>query len=195
MNFFLRRSPAPAAPPQQPDPWTPEGLLVRVRYANLVGAQVLLYTRALSDGQASSDHGVHCLGCTRTWTMTDNTYPRPLDFERGSERAAEHAGECRALPGPIPTRPDDETAVGMLTHRIARSQQADFEFSLHTTEFAADRVLLQRTDGWIYEQFPVIAEQRPDLLAVTTDTTSAGTTHVYHQVQRRANTRTQVAAS
>ncbi|WP_051838601.1 hypothetical protein [Streptomyces sp. NRRL WC-3742] len=182
MNFF-RHSPAI---PQQPEPtrWTPEGLLVPVRYANLVGAHVLLYARALSDGQASSDHGVHCLGCTRSWAMTDSTYPRHLDFQQGNERAAEHASACRALPGPIPARPDDATAVGMLTNRIARSRTG-FEFSLHIAEFAADRVLLQRTDTWIYQQFTGIADRNPDLLAVTTDTTSTGTTHTYHQVRPR----------
>ncbi|MFJ6140524.1 hypothetical protein [Kitasatospora sp. NPDC092286] len=180
-----------------PDQWTPEGLLVRIRFANLAGARVLLYARALSDGQASSEYGVHCLGCTDTWTMTDSrssstTYP--LNFLEGRERANEHAGQCRALPGPLPGRPDDETATGMITTRIARRQR-DHGFSLHVSDFTGDRVLLQRTDAWIHEQLAAIADRRPDLLAITTDTTSTGTTHVYHRVQPHPSTRTQATSA
>ncbi|MET8629791.1 hypothetical protein ABZW30_39735 [Kitasatospora sp. NPDC004669] len=196
MNLF-RRSPAvPPAPPQPPGPdeWTPEGLLVRVRFANLAGARVLLYARSLNDGPASSEHGIHCLGCTGTWTMTTGPSSYPLDFFDGREKANEHAGQCRALPGPLPGRPDDETAIGILTTRIAGAQR-DHEFSLYVSDFTGDRVRLQRTDIWIHEQLAAIADRRPDLLAVTTDTTSSGTTHVYHQVQPRPSTRTRATAA
>ncbi|MFJ4192103.1 hypothetical protein [Kitasatospora sp. NPDC089509] len=196
MHLF-RRSPAPPAPalPAEPDPdqWTPEGLAVRIRYANLAGARVLLYTRDLADAQDSGAHAVHCLGCTRTWTMTDSkpsrSLPYPLNFRDGQEKANEHAGQCRALPSPIPTRPDDATAAAILTTRIAHAQHAQ-GFSLHLADFIGDRVLLQRTDAWIYEQLATIADRRPDLLAAYTDTTTTGTTHYYHRVQPRPTTRT-----
>ncbi|MGA5823525.1 hypothetical protein ACPC54_37380 [Kitasatospora sp. NPDC094028] len=187
MNLF-RRSPTllqPAPMQQQigPDHWTPEGLLVRIRFANLAGARVLLYARALNDGKASAEHGIHCLGCTGTWTTTGSS-SYTLDFFEGREKANEHAGQCRALPGPIPGRPDDEAATRMLTSRIARGQR-DHEFSLYVSDFTADRVFLQRTDAWIHEQLADIANRCRDLLAVSTDTTSIGTTHVYHRVLAR----------
>ncbi|MER7848350.1 hypothetical protein ABTZ03_30940 [Kitasatospora sp. NPDC096077] len=199
---LLRRSPAPPAPalPAEPDPdhWTPAGVTVRIRYANLAGARVLLYTRDLADRQDSSTHGVHCLGCTGTWTMTDSkpsrSTPYPLDYWDGQEKANEHAGRCRALPGPIPGRPGDETAAGILTTRIARAQHGQ-GFNLHIGDFTGDRVLLQRTDAWIYRQLATIADRRPDLLAVITDTTSTGTTHVYHRVQPHPSTRTQTTTT
>jgi hypothetical protein len=167
-GLFTRTRPMPVEP-SAPDPdselwpesWMPEGVTVSERYHNLALAVVLVYTTDAS-GSACA---VSCLGC-HFQSNKDNrsTYSSPYSLDNASKVANEHASTCRALPRPLPDRPDDATARELLRTQVRGMRRREENVILFIHAFDLGRLRLQRTKEWIETELHLLADDDPGLL-------------------------------
>lgn len=154
--------PAPTRWPEIGETWKPEGVSVVERYANLVGAVVLVYNAD------SCYHVIACLGC-HYLASGDNsrTYSSRYGLKDASKAANEHASICRALPRDIPARPDEHAARARLHTWVVAMSRRDEDRRLHLSDFDSGRLILQRTNEWIETELRSFAAGRPDVLTAT----------------------------
>ncbi|MGW0136353.1 hypothetical protein [Streptomyces sp. NPDC003299] len=155
MITLSSRRPAPRG-----ETWTPEGVTVVERYHNQAHAVVLVYTSA-----HHYQHNVACLGCHYTHTKAGNQHTlRPwLNLEDAARTANDHAATCRALPRPIPTRPDDDTAREHLRTWMNTSLKTGENNHLDIASLDPLRLTLQRTNNWIETTLQQLAADDPRL--------------------------------
>ncbi|MCL7496065.1 hypothetical protein M8I34_32370 [Streptomyces sp. MCA2] len=170
-------------PEPWPETWAPEGVIVAQRYLGLAGAVVLVYTTASSwSGQY---YAVACLGCTY---VTARHKDRPgsdfLTQQRAAELANTHAGTCRALPRPLPDRPDDETARDIIRRHLHNARRSADDIPLLLTDFHPQRLVLQRTTSWIETELLAAADEHPDVLTAKPHTYGPGHTFTLHPFPR-----------
>ncbi|MGA4953742.1 hypothetical protein [Streptomyces lydicamycinicus] len=164
-TLFSRTAETPTTPePTQPSPqtWTPEGVIVAQRYLGLAGAITLVYTA--DTGANGEYYAVACLGCTyRTARDEKSTYKDLLSQQLAGHLANEHSGNCRALPRPLPERPDDEAARDIVRRRLHAKRRSTDDV-VFLTDFHLERLALQRTTTWIETELQLLADEHPDVL-------------------------------
>ncbi|MEU3855652.1 hypothetical protein [Streptomyces sp. NPDC029554] len=164
---LFTRHPAPERPEAaseataRPETWTPEGVTVVQRYANQVGTLILLF----SADDNRYYHVVACLGCHYMETTDlDNAYSGGLELKAAARVANAHAATCRALPRPIPTRPDDDTARDQLRRCVLNGQRRSQDVRIGVSFFDRNRLTLQRTNEWIINELQRLADAHPELV-------------------------------
>ncbi|MFF2927165.1 hypothetical protein ACFVTP_32975 [Streptomyces celluloflavus] len=186
--LFSRAAQAETAPPEftsepWPETWTPEGVTVAQRYLGLAGAITLVYTA--DTGWHGDHYAVACLGCTyRTAREERRTYADLLTQEQAAEAANTHAGTCRALPRPLPERPDDETARDIVRSCLHAKRRAAEDFPVFLTDFHLERLALQRTTAWIETELQRLADEHPDVLTAKPRSYGTGTEFTLHPFPR-----------
>ncbi|WP_225638133.1 hypothetical protein [Streptomyces solaniscabiei] len=164
LTLFSRPAPPAAEPepwPEIGETWTPEGVTVVERYANQVGAVVLVFS---TDDQ-SYHHVLACLGCHYSEsTDPDKTYTSGLTLTEAGRFANTHATSCRALPRDIPARPDDVAAREQIRKWVASWRRRDRDEEIYLRSFNHGRLVLQRTNDWIETALQQLADEEPDIL-------------------------------
>jgi hypothetical protein len=147
--------------PETGETWTPEGVTVIERYANQVGAVVLVF----SADESCYYHVVACLGCHYLESSDpDKRYSSGLTLTDAGRFANAHATSCRALPRGIPARPDDDTARELLRKWVRGMHRRDVDVHLSFRGFDLDRLSLQRTNAWIETELQRLADDEPTIL-------------------------------
>ncbi|WP_331729658.1 hypothetical protein [Streptomyces platensis] len=150
-------------PEPWPETWTPEGVIVAQRYLGLAGAITLVYTA--DAGVNGEYYAVACLGCTyRTARDGKSTYRDLLSEQLAGHFANEHSGSCRALPRPLPERPDDESARDIVRRCLHSKRSGTDDSLVFLTDFHLERLALQRTTTWIETELHRLADDHPDVL-------------------------------
>ncbi|MEU1077995.1 MULTISPECIES: hypothetical protein [unclassified Streptomyces] len=180
MTLTLFRTRTATEPEYTPEPWPeigetwkPEGVIVTQRFLGLAGAVVLVYTA--DAGVNGTYYAVACLGCTFR-TRSRKAGDRFISSERDAgEIANHHAAQCRALPGDLPIRPDDDTAREIVRRRLHSERRSDGDVTVYLTDFHLDRLALQRSTEWIEEELQRLADEQPTILTAKPRTYGTGT--------------------
>ncbi|MGW2425563.1 hypothetical protein ACWC0C_41060 [Streptomyces sp. NPDC001709] len=114
---------------------------------------------------SGSTCAVACLGCHfQSDRDGRSTYASHYTLENAGNVANEHASTCRALPRPLPARPDDAAARELLHTWVRGMRRRDENVNLYVHDFDLGRLRLQRTNAWIETELRRLADGEPGLL-------------------------------
>lgn len=92
-----------------------------IRYRNLSGAQVGVFESQPRAGFPELTYRAGCTGCLETRGSAE----MPLPLPEAREWAAEHSGQCRALPQPEEGQPDFRALATDFAERAAMVMRGD----------------------------------------------------------------------
>jgi hypothetical protein len=176
-TLFASRTARPAEAPAAHE-WTPRGTVVAQRYRALEGATVLVYTADTGDDRHW--YATACLGCTYRAATSGNFH---MDETEAATLANTHAANCRAMPRPVPERPDHTTAAQLIRTVLMDSRRygpdrpcgSDRANVVQMVAFHAYRVGLQRTTGWITHLLTQMADGEPSFISAAPNYSRTGT--------------------